>query len=188
MGRGCALPCVARPLHGDAFGAAWADAESDTASDTEDARDPVEPPAWPGPRAQAASRHTPPCRGWGGLLFPLHGSSRPCLRAGRPTLAECAAPPYTRCLTARCRRVRPFFSPMPPGEQHSNGPWPSARAYASRHSHQIDLARQVRRRRFDGESADSRLSATRRPRLPARAGSFNSGKNFSRRVAFFSGL
>ena len=48
--------------------------------------------------------------------------------------AECAAPPYTRCLTARSRRTRLFFPPMPPGEQYSTAPWPSARAYASRHS------------------------------------------------------
>ena len=49
-------------------------------------------------------------RGWGGLLFSLHGSCMPCLRAGRPTLAQCGAPQYTRRLTARCRRARLFFS------------------------------------------------------------------------------
>ena len=55
-------------------------------------------------------------------------------------------------------RARLFLPPMPPGEQHSTGPWPSARHSLPNRLSQTPRwcrPRQVRRRRFAGKSADS---------------------------------
>ena len=63
----------------------------------------------------------------------FHHTAPSRVLAGRPALDERATLPYTRCLTALCHslRARPGSqAPIPPEEQHSTGPWPSALEYA----------------------------------------------------------
>ena len=143
LGRGCGLPCLRRGLGrcrvrhcvrrrgrsrpGRALGSTRAQARYIVRPSVSC----TQPPS----RGRASAPLPPPRRGWGGPLSSSATRLQPALpTGGPPTLAECAAPPYTLCLTARCRRARLSFPPMPPGEQHSTSVWPSARAYASRHS------------------------------------------------------
>ena len=89
----------------------------------------------PGPRLPPPPPPPPaPTKGAGaGYFSPLHGSSRPCLRAGRPTLRRPSVHTLLDCTVSPGSASSPPLS-MPPGEQRSTGPWPSARACASRHS------------------------------------------------------
>ena len=127
LGRGCALPCVAWPLHGGAFGGAWADAESDTASDSELRSSALRRAPVRSLRHRAAPHAPPPLPPSTGVIF-FRCTAQPVLPPGESTGSSRVRRP------SGCPRAQLFFPPTPPGEQHSTGPWPSARTYASRHS------------------------------------------------------
>ena len=151
---------------------------------------PHEPPA-SAPNCRPGSgreRHLTPATGAGGspgrAIFMLHGPDRTPPRAGRSALSVCAAPSHTRCLMARFRGLG-YFPPTPAGDSTAPVPGPAlVRPLRTRPAKStwpdpaVVLARQVRRRRFAGKSADSpRRSVCHARPAGNRAGLGNTGQD-----------
>ena len=127
--------------------------------------------------ARRREHHLTPATGAGDspgrAIFLLHGPDRTPPRAGRSALSVCAAPSHTRCLMARFRGLG-YFPPTPAGDSTAPVPGPAlVRPLRTRPAKStwpdpaVVLARQVRRRRFAGKSADSpRRSVCTRPVAP----------------------